>query len=144
MQRIQTFIDDEIYEDFKEEAEQKNMTLSEYARDILMKRAAVEIVIDFADIDSYVEEIDKLIRKIDAILPTIYRTGKIYEQEAVFLKQQLMQINEKGNEIWRYVTNMRTELYDEVRKQLYRKVSANGYKRRRTPKPKKDGEETWQ
>ena len=140
MQRIQTFIDDEIYEDFKEEAEQKNMTLSEYARDILMKRAAVEVVIDFADIDSYVEEIDKLIRKIDAILPTIYRTGKIYEQEAVFLKQQLMQINEKGNEIWRYVTNTRTELYDEVRKQLYRKVSANGYKRRRTPKTKKDGE----
>ena len=144
MQRIQTFIDDEIYEDFKEEAEQKNMTLSEYARDILMKRAAVEIVIDFADIDSYVEEIDKLIRKIDAILPTIYRTGKIYEQEAVFLKQQLMQINEKGNEIWRYVTNTRTELYAEVRKQLYRKVSANGYKRRRTPKTKKDGEESWQ
>ena len=140
MQRIQTFIDDEIYEDFKEEAEQKNMTLSEYARDILMKRAAVEVVIDFADIDSYVEEIDKLIRKIDAILPTIYRTGKIYEQEAVFLKQQLMQINEKGNEIWRYVTNTRTELYDEVRKQLYRKVSANGYKRRRTLKPQKDGE----
>ena len=55
MQRIQTFVDDEIYEAFKEEAERKNMTLSEYARDILMKRAAVEVVIDFADIDSYVE-----------------------------------------------------------------------------------------
>ena len=140
MQRIQTFVDDEIYEEFKEEAERKNMTLSEYARDILMKRAAVEVVIDFADIDSYVEEIDSLIRKIDGILPTIYRTGKIYEQEAVFLKQQLMQINENGNEVWRYVTNMRTELYDEVRKQLYKKVSANGYKRRRKSVPKKDGE----
>ena len=116
------------------------MTLSEYTRDILMKRAAVEVVIDFADIDSYVEEIDSLIRKIDGILPTIYRTGKIYEQEAVFLKQQLMQINEKGNEIWRYVTNTRTELYDEVRKQLYKKVSANGYKRRRKPDIPKDGE----
>ena len=140
MQRIQTFVDDEIYEEFKEEAERKNMTLSEYARDILMKRAAVEVVIDFADIDSYVEEIDSLIRKIDGILPTIYRTGKIYEQEVVFLKQQLMQINEKGNEIWRYVTNMRTELYDEVRKQLYKKVSANGYKRRRKSNTQKDGE----
>ena len=140
MQRIQTFVDDEIYEEFKEEAERKNMTLSEYARDILMKRAAVEVVIDFADIDSYVDEIDKLIRKIDGILPTIYRTGKIYEQEAVFLKQQLMQINEKGNEIWRYVTNTRTELYDEVRKQLYKKVSANGYKRRRKSDTQKDGE----
>ena len=140
MQRIQTFVDDEIYEEFKEEAERKNMTLSEYARDILMKRAAVEVVIDFADIDSYVEEIDSLIRKIDGILPTIYRTGKIYEQEAVFLKQQLMQINENGNEVWRYVTNMRTELYDEVRKQLYKKVSANGYKRRRKSVPQKDGE----
>ena len=140
MQRIQTFVDDEIYEEFKEEAERKNMTLSEYARDILMKRAAVEVVIDFADIDSYVEEIDSLIRKIDGILPTIYRTGKIYEQEAVFLKQQLMQINENGNEVWRHVTNMRTELYDEVRKQLYKKVSANGYKRRRKSVPKKDGE----
>jgi len=140
MQRIQTFVDDEIYEEFKEEAERKNMTLSEYARDILMKRAAVEVVIDFTDIDSYVEEIDKLIRKIDGILPTIYRTGKIYEQEAVFLKQQLMQINEKGNEIWRYVTNTRTELYDEVRKKLYKKISANGYKRRRKSGPQKDGE----
>ena len=140
MQRIQTFVDDEIYEEFKEEAERKNMTLSEYARDILMKRAAVEMVIDFADIDSYVEEIDSLIRKIDGILPTIYRTGKIYEQEVVFLKQQLMQINEKGNEIWRYVTNTRTELYDEVRKQLYKKVSANGYKRRRKSGTQKDGE----
>ena len=67
-------------------------------------------------------------------------TGKIYEQEVVFLKQQLMQINEKGNEIWRYVTNMRTELYDEVRKQLYKKVSANGYKRRRKSNTQKDGE----
>lgn len=140
MQRIQTFVNDELYEEFKEEAERKNMTLSEYARDILMKRAAVEVVIDFADIDSYVDEIDKLIRKIDGILPTIYRTGKIYEQEAAFLKQQLMQINEKGNEIWRYVTNTRTELYDEVRKQLYKKVSANGYKRRRKSGTKKDGE----
>ena len=140
MQRIQTFVDDEIYEEFKEEAERKNMTLSEYARDILMKRAAVEVVIDFVDIDSYVEEIDKLIRKIDGILPTIYLTGKIYEQEAVFLKQQLMQINEKGNEIWRYVTNTRTELYDEVRKQLYKRVSANGYKRRRKSGTTKDGE----
>ncbi len=140
MQRIQTFVDDEIYEEFKEEAERKNMTLSEYARDILMKRAAVEVVIDFADIDSYVEEIDSLIRKIDGILPTIYRTGKIYEQEAVFLKQQLMQINEKSNEIWRYVTNTRTELYNEVRKQLYKKISANGYKRRRKSSTQKDGE----
>lgn len=140
MQRIQTFVDDEIYEEFKEEAERKNMTLSEYARDILMKRAAVEVVIDFVDIDSYVEEIDSLIRKIDGILPTIYRTGKIYEQEAVFLKHQLMQINEKGNEIWRYVTNTRTELYDEVRKQLYKKVSTNGYKRRRKSDIPKDGE----
>ena len=144
MRMIKVWIDEEIYEDFKEEAEQKNMTLSEYARDILMKRAAVEVVIDFADIDSYVEEIDSLIRKIDGILPTIYRTGKIYEQEAVFLKQQLMQINEKCNEIWRYVTNTRTELYDEVRKKLYKKVSANGYKRRRKSITQKDGEETWQ
>lgn len=46
MQRIQTFVDDEIYEEFKKEAERKNMTLSEYARDILMKRAAVEVKVN--------------------------------------------------------------------------------------------------
>lgn len=140
MQRIQTFVDDEIYEKFKIEAARKNMTLSEYARDILMKHAAVEVVIDFADIDSYVEEIDTLIRKIDSILPSIYRTGKIYEQDVTFLKQQLQQINSKSNEIWRYVIHMRTELYDDIRKKLYKKISANGYKRRRKSNIEKDGE----
>ena len=77
-------MDDELYFKVKEDSARKGMNLSEYFRDLLSKQSGVELVIDFADIYEYVEKIEQLTRKIDAILPTIYRSGKIYEKEAVF------------------------------------------------------------
>ena len=108
------------------------MTLSEYIRDILNKQSGIELKIDFADIDQFVQDIEALSRKIDAILPTIYNTDRIYEQQAVYLKQVLTDINDKAEETWKYVTETRTRMYDEVRKKLYKSVKQNGYKRRRT------------
>lgn len=132
MKRIQTFVEENTYERLQQEAKQKNMTLSEYIRDILMKHSAVELTIDFADIDDYVEKIDQLLQTMYAFLPSLSRTGILSEQELIEWKQLLLQINTTSNDIWRYVTRMRSELYDEVRKKLYKKVSTHGYKRRRT------------
>lgn len=106
------------------------MNLSEYFRDLLSKQSGVELVIDFADIDEYVEQIEKLRKRIDAVLPTIYRSGKIYEQEAVLIKQILNQIKETGNNVWRYVTAMRQEMFDSVRKYLYQTIRDNRYSKR--------------
>jgi len=120
-------LEDELYYKVKDEAARKGMNLSEYFRDLLSKQSGIELVIDFADIDEYVEQIEKLRKKIDAILPTIYRSGKIYEQEAVLIKQVLNQIKETGNNVWRYVTAMRQEMFDSVRKYLYQTIRANRY-----------------
>ena len=110
------------------------MNLSEYFRDLLSKQSGVELVIDFADIDEYVKQIEQLRRKIDAILPTIYRSGKIYEQEAVLIKQLLNQVNETGNNIWRYVTSMRQDLFDSMQKDLYQTIRDNRYCRHHNKK----------
>lgn len=123
-------MDDELYFKVKEEAARKGMNLSEYFRDLLSKQSGVELVIDFADIDEYVEQIEKLRKRIDAVLPTIYRSGKIYEQEAVLIKQILNQIKETGNNVWRYVTAMRQEMFDSVRKYLYQTIRDNRYSKR--------------
>ena len=135
MKRIQTFVEEDTYERLQQEAKQKNMNLSEYIRDILMKHSAVELTIDFADIDDYVEKIDHLLQTMYAFLPSVSRTGILSEQELMEWKQLLLQINTTSNDIWRYVTRIRSELYDEVRKKLYKKVSTHGYKRRRSTTP---------
>ena len=135
MKRIQTFVEEDTYERLQQEAKQKNMTLSEYIRDMLMKHSAVKLTIDFADIDDYVEKIDQLLQTMYVFLPSFSRTGILSEQELIEWKQLLLQINTTSNDIWRYVTRMRSELYDEVRKKLYKKVSTHGYKRRRTTPP---------
>ena len=134
LHEIRINLDDALYFKVKEEAARKGMNLSEYFRDLLSKQSGVELVIDFADIDEYVKEIEQLRRKIDAILPTIYRSGKIYEQEAVLIKQLLQQVNETGNNIWRYVTAMRQDMFDSVRKSLYQTVRHNSYTKHHTKK----------
>ena len=127
LHKIGIFFDDELYFKVKEDSARKGMNLSEYFRDLLSKQSGVELVIDFADIDEYVEQIEKLRKKIDAVLPTIYRSGKIYEQEAVLIKQVLNQIKGTGNNVWRYVTAMRQEMFDSVRKYLYQTIRDNRY-----------------
>ena len=134
MHEIRINLDDELYLMVKEEAARKGMNLSEYFRDLLSKQSGVELVIDFADIDEYVMQIEQLRKKIDAVLPTIYRSGKIYEQEAVLIKQQLCNINEVGNDVWRYVVAMREEMFDSVRKSLYKTVRQYNYTRHHNKK----------
>lgn len=134
MHEIRINLDDELYFMVKEEAARKGMNLSEYFRDLLSKQSGVELVIDFADIDKYVEKIEQLTKKIDTVLPTIYRSGKIYEQEAVLIKQQLCHINEVGDDVWRYVVAMRWEMFDSVRKSLYKTVHQYSYTKRNNKK----------
>lgn len=134
MHEIRINLDDELYFMAKEESARKGMNLSEYFRDLLSKQSGVELVIDFADIDEYVMQIEQLRKKIDAVLPTIYRSGKIYEQEAVLIKQQLCKINEVGNDVWRYVVAMREEMFDSVRKSLYKTVHQYSYRKRNNKK----------
>lgn len=118
----------------KEESARKGMNLSKYFRDLLSKQSGVELLINFADIDEYVEQIEQLRKKIDAVLPTIYRSGKIYEQEAVLIKQIMNQINETGNTVWRYVVAMREEMFDSVRKSIYKTVQQYSYSKHNNKK----------
>ena len=55
MKMIKVWIDEELYDIVKEDAENKVMSVSEYVRYILSKKSYVEITINFADIDRYVE-----------------------------------------------------------------------------------------
>ena len=134
MHEIRINLDEELYFMVKEESSRKGMNLSEYFRDLLSKQSGVELVIDFADIDEYVMQIEQLRQKIDAVLPTIYRSGKIYEQEAVLIKQIMYQINETGNTVWRYVVAMRWEMFHSVRKSLYKTVHQYSYTKRNNKK----------
>lgn len=132
MRMIKVWIDEEIYDIIKEASNNKDMSVSEYARDILSRKSDVELTIDFADVYRYVETIEDLKQKIHSILPSIFRSGRIYEQEAVLIKQTLNQISEKVNDTWRYVTTMRADMYDEVRKKLYHSVKQHSYSKRHT------------
>ena len=130
--RFQVWVDEEKYEELKEIAKEKDMAVSEYVRDLLYKKSDVELTIDFADVYRYVETIEDLKQKINSILPSIFRSGRIYEQEAVLIKQTLTQISEKVNDTWRYVTTMRVDMYDDVRKKLYHSVKQHSYSKRHT------------
>ena len=130
--RFQVWVDEEKYEELKEIAKEKDMAVSEYVRDLLYKKSDVELTIDFADVYRYVETIEDLKQKINSILPSIFRSGRIYGQEAVLIKQTLTQISEKVNDTWRYVTTMRVDMYDDVRKKLYHSVKQHSYSKRHT------------
>ena len=80
-------VDEDKYEELKETAKQKDMTVSAYVRDLLSRKSYVELTIDFADVYRYVETIEDLKQKINAILSSIFRSGRIYEQEAVLLSK---------------------------------------------------------
>ena len=132
MKMIKVWIDEELFDIVKEAADNKSMSVSEYVRDILSKNSYVDITLDFADVYRYVETIEDLKQKINSILPSIYRSGRIYEQEAVIIKHTLNQISEKVNDTWRYVTTMRADMYDSVRKKLYYSVRQHSYSKRHT------------
>ena len=130
--RFQVWVDEDRYEELKETAKQKDMTVSAYVRDLLYRKSDVELTIDFADVYRYVETIEDLKQKINAILPSIFRSGRIYEQESVIIKQTINQISEKVNDTWRYVTTMRADMYDSVRKKLYQTIRQYSYSKRHT------------
>ena len=132
MKMIKVWIDEELYDIVKEAADNKSMSVSEYVRDILSKNSYVDITLDFADVYRYVETIEDLKQKINSILPSIFRSGRIYEQEAVIIKHTLNQISEKVNDTWRYVTTMRADMYDSVRKKLYHTIRQHSYSKRHT------------
>ena len=132
MKMIKVWIDEELYDIVKEAADNKSMSVSEYVRDILSKNSYVNITLDFADVYRYVETIEDLKQKINSILPSIFRSGRIYEQEAVIIRHTLNQISEKVNDTWRYVTVMRADMYDSVRKKLYHTIRQHGYSKRHT------------
>ena len=94
----------------------------------------MELTIDFADVYRYVEQIEQLTRKVDSILPTIYHSGKVYEQEAIFIKQTLNHINDVGNDVWRYVVAMRSEMFDSVHKYLYKTICKYSYTKQQNKK----------
>ena len=79
MKMIKVWIDEELYAIVKEAADNKSMSVSEYVRDILSKNSYVDITLDFADVYRYVETIEDLKQKINSILPSIFRSGRIYE-----------------------------------------------------------------
>jgi len=132
MKMIKVWIDEELYDIIKEAADNKSMSVSEYVRDILSKNSYVDITLDFAYVYRYVETIEDLKQKINSILPSIFRSGRIYEQEAVIIRHTLKQISEKVNDTWRYVTTMRADMYDSVRKKLYHSVRQHSYSKRHT------------
>ena len=141
MHEIRINLDEELYYKVKEEAAEKDMNLSEYFRDLLMKQSGVELTIDFADVYRYVEQIEQLTRKVDSILPTIYRSGKAYEQEAIYIKQTLNHINDVGNDVWRYVVAMRSEMFDFVHKYLYKTIRKYSYTKQQNKKRMNELEE---
>lgn len=128
--RVEVVMSDKDYKQLYDNAVSQNMSVSEYVRDILAKQSAVNLTIDFADIDTYVDKMTELNQKIDAILPTIYRSGKSLESEALEIKQIMQEIRQTTIDTWRYVVQTRQLMYDEERKALYQKIRNNGYKRR--------------
>lgn len=128
--RVEVVMPDKDYKQLYDNAVSQNMSVSEYVRDILAKQSAVNLTIDFADVDTYVDKMTELNQKIDAILPTIYRSGKALESEALEIKQIMQEIRQTTIDTWRYVVQTRQLLYDEERKALYQKIRNNGYKRR--------------
>jgi len=74
--RFQVWVDEDKYEELKETVSQKDMTVSAYVRDLLYRKSDVELTIDFADVYHYVETIEDLKQKINAILPSIFSFRK--------------------------------------------------------------------
>ena len=70
MHEIRVTLDEEPYYKVKEEAAEKNMNLSEYFRDLLLKQSGVELTIDFADVYRYVELVQ------DYTQVQLYQTAK--------------------------------------------------------------------
>ena len=131
MKEIRVNITNEQYDNVKEIVQEKGTNISEYFRDLLSKQSGIEVKIDFADIDSFVMETERLANQLGGVCATIYRTNKAYEQDVKEILRIARKLDEQSDDVWRYVVDARTNLYDETRKKLYSKVSENGYKRRR-------------
>ena len=66
---------------------------------------------------------------------------KVYEQEAIFMKQTLNHINEVGDDVWRYVVAMRSEMFDSVHKYLYKTIRKYSYTKQQNKKRMNELEE---
>ena len=131
MKDVRVNLTDEQYDQMKETIQEKGITISDYFRDLLAKQSGIEVRIDFADIDSYAEETEQLVNQLSGVCATIYRTNQAFEQDIKEILRIAQKLDKQSDDIWRYVMETRTNLYDETRKKLYSKVSENGYKRRR-------------
>ena len=149
LRETKIYLPEEQFNIAKETAKEKGITVSEYFRDILSKQSGVEVKIDFADIDEYSMKMEELVNQLSGICATIYRTNKAYEQDVQEILRIAKKLDEQSDDIWRFVMDARTNLYDDTRKKLYGKVSENGYKRRRknayseTKKQKKQSREMY-
>lgn len=141
MKDVRVNLTDEQYDAMKEVIQEKGVTISEYFRDLLSKQSGIEVKIDFADIDHYTIEMEQLINQLAGVCATIYRTDKAYEQDVKEILRIARKLDEQSDNIWRYVTDARTDLYNDTRKKLYGKVSENGYKRRRKKSYSEDKKE---
>ncbi len=131
MKEVRVNLTDEQYMELKEKTSREGLTISEYFRNLLSWQSGTTITIDFSDITDYALSIGKLIQQVSGICSIIYQSNAAYEQDIEKILSLLREINDTCDATWIYVNQTRKELYDQTRKELVKKVKANGYKRRR-------------
>lgn len=125
--RIEVQLDEKLYNHLRNECEKTGLTMAEFLRRIIENRNGTEVTIDFLDIDQFTERQDEYIRMIKALLPIIAQSGNVYPQDMEDIRASVNKMDELICEIWRYVVNTRTRMYDDVRNKICKKVVTSNY-----------------
>lgn len=125
--RIEVQLDEKLYNHLQNECEKTGLTMAEFLRRIIANRNGTEVRIDFLDIDQFTERQDEYTRMLKALLPIIAVSNNVYPQDMEDIRASIQKMDELTCEIWRYVVNTRTQMYDEVRDKVCKKVTASNY-----------------
>lgn len=148
--RIEVQLDERLYNHLQGECEKTGLKMTEFLRRIIENRNGTEVTIDFLDIDQFTKRQSEYIQMIKALLPIIAQSENVYSQDVDDIKASLKNIDTLTDEIWKYVTQTRTRMYDDVRNKICKKVTDTNYtvrsikKKEKKPRKKSDNPSaTW-
>ena len=106
-----------------EKAASMGMSISEFIRDIIHKKAYVHLSVGISDLHELLDSINILSRKLNGAIAVLRSAGEIYETDVQTIIKIFKDIDDTCNRIYLEERQERYRLYEEARRNLFEDIS---------------------
>ena len=119
-------------------AQEADMTVSEFIRDIARKKYFVRLEVCIFDLNRMIDEINVLNRKLGGILSVLQSSGRVYEQDIRAIIHIFESVKDICKTVYIEQSECRHKLYEEAKRKLFEDMGENRIRTARSRQRKRN------